>query len=346
MLVVNFNGARFASGCLDSLKAQTVSASEIILVDNASTDESLQIIEERHADVTLVKSQINLGLGGGLNRGLRTVVDRFEFVGILNSDTKADSTWLACSLETLRSDDTLAACASLCLGSNGVTVDSAGGSAINLLMGIWGGCSSVAMDGAHVAASYGHRPFPVFYPVATAFVARSSAFARVGLFDDAFGHYFVDVDWGWRCRLAGLTVVCDPRAVVHHHGYGSDKSRSMKLEIARRAETNLLVTYHKNLSTSSQAMLLPILFVSRIVISLSYFPISPHLTMAKLLGLAAYMGYIFTDRSRQVRLCSQSNRQCSDFSLYAADPRNGISIGSVLNLLPAWMRVMRSIFGR
>ncbi len=84
-------------------------ATEIIVVDNASTDESVGIVEGRHPDVTLIKSQINLGLGGGVNLGLKEAADRFEFVGILNADTRADRTWLASTLETLRSDERIAA---------------------------------------------------------------------------------------------------------------------------------------------------------------------------------------------------------------------------------------------
>lgn len=82
-------------------------ATEIIVVDNASTDESVGIVEGRHPDVTLIKSQINLGLG--VNLGLKEAADRFEFVGILNADTRADRTWLASTLETLRSDERIAA---------------------------------------------------------------------------------------------------------------------------------------------------------------------------------------------------------------------------------------------
>ena len=320
-------------------------ASEIIVVDNASTDESVGIVEGRHPDVTLIKSQINLGLGGGVNRGLKEAAGRFEFVGILNTDTRADRGWLASTLDTLRSDERIAACASLCLDWTGTTIDSAGGSAINVVMGIWG-CASVGTDAASAARLHGNHPFPAFYPVATAFVAGSSAFARVGPFDESFGLYFEDVDWGWRCRLAGLSIVCDPRAVVRHHGYGSGKSRSLKLEIARRAETNPLVTYHKNLSNLSRILLLPVLIAFRAVMALSYIPISLQLTAAKLLGLATYVRHIFTDRLRLARLRSQSDRECSDLNLFAADPRNGMSVRSVLNLAPAWMRVMRSIHGR
>ncbi len=118
------------------------------------------------------------------------------------------------------------------------------------------------------------------------------------------------------------------------------------MEIARRAETNLLVTYHKNLSDLSRILLLPVLIAFRAVMALSYIPISLQLTAAKLLGLATYVRHIFTERLRLARLRSQSDRECSDLSLFAADPRNGMSVRAVLNLAPAWMRVMRSIHGR
>src|SRR5690349_20459987 len=98
VLVVNWNGAAFLAGCLDSLRAALHESCEVILVDNASTDNSLKLVQERPW-IRLVSASKNLGFAGGNNLGLKEC--RGEYVLLLNNDTIVNEDFLRVLCEYL-----------------------------------------------------------------------------------------------------------------------------------------------------------------------------------------------------------------------------------------------------
>ena len=93
VIIPNWNGKRFLQECLDSLKDQTYSHFETILVDNGSTDGSVEFVRERYGEfVQIIRNEINLGFTGGNNVGIRAA--RGEYIVLLNNDTWADPRWL------------------------------------------------------------------------------------------------------------------------------------------------------------------------------------------------------------------------------------------------------------
>src|SRR5512136_2142958 len=92
IIIVNWNGAQHLPVCLNALRAQTVSNFEVIVADNASHDESLQLLARDYAEVKVVALPENRGFTGGNNTGIRAA--RGEFVILLNNDTEVDPHWL------------------------------------------------------------------------------------------------------------------------------------------------------------------------------------------------------------------------------------------------------------
>ena len=108
-IVVNWNGGEMLCEALTSLFAQTWPALEVILVDNGSTDRSVDMAVSRFGDsLSVVRNGKNLGFAAGNNAGLELA--RGEFVALLNNDTKAEPGWLAALYECIRSDQRIAAC--------------------------------------------------------------------------------------------------------------------------------------------------------------------------------------------------------------------------------------------
>ena len=93
VIIPNWNGKRFLQECLDSLKDQTYSHFETILVDNGSTDGSADFVQQRYGDfVRTIRNEINLGFAGGNNVGIRNA--KGDYIVLLNNDTWADPHWL------------------------------------------------------------------------------------------------------------------------------------------------------------------------------------------------------------------------------------------------------------
>jgi GT2 family glycosyltransferase len=93
VVIVNWNGAQHLPVCLNALRAQTCRSVEVIVADNASRDESLQLLAHHYPEVKVIALQENRGFTGGSNAGIRAA--QGEFIVLLNNDTEADVHWLA-----------------------------------------------------------------------------------------------------------------------------------------------------------------------------------------------------------------------------------------------------------
>lgn len=91
VIIPNWNGAHLLPGCLEALRRQSYAEREIIVVDNASGDNSLEVLG-RYPEVQVLALPQNRGFAGGCNAGMRAA--RGDIVALLNSDTEADPRWL------------------------------------------------------------------------------------------------------------------------------------------------------------------------------------------------------------------------------------------------------------
>ena len=110
VVVLNWNGGRIVEKCLMSLQAQTYRPLEIIVVDNASTDGSVNWVEKRFPDIKLILNERNLGFGGGNNIGIQTSQGRY--IMMLNNDTRLDPKCIEELKRSIEKDEKYGACAS------------------------------------------------------------------------------------------------------------------------------------------------------------------------------------------------------------------------------------------
>ena len=90
IVILNYNGQEMLPECLESLRRLQTDC-QIIVVDNASTDKSGELVATKFAEVRLIKNSTNLGFAEGNNVGIRSALDQgFEAVMLLNNDTKVD----------------------------------------------------------------------------------------------------------------------------------------------------------------------------------------------------------------------------------------------------------------
>lgn len=210
-IVVNYNGKRFLRECIQSLIEQTYGNMEIIIVDNGSTDDSIDYLNSNFKGLIIVKNPENLGFAGGVNSGIRE--SRGSFILTLNNDAWADCHCVEHLLSEMMSENRIGMCAAKMLFPDN-RINSAG---------ICISRSGAAWDRGMFEVDEGQydRREEIFGPCAGAALYRCSMFKEIGLFDEDFFLYMEDVDLAFRAHLAGWKCMFVPDAVVYHHHGGT-----------------------------------------------------------------------------------------------------------------------------
>jgi len=102
VVIPNWNGAPYLPTCLHALRRQTLPPLEVIVVDNASSDDSQQLIRTHFPEVTLLALPDNRRFAGACNAGIRAASQAAEAIALLNNDTEADPRWLERAARCLR----------------------------------------------------------------------------------------------------------------------------------------------------------------------------------------------------------------------------------------------------
>lgn len=212
VIVPTYNGAGLLPACLDALAAQTYVDFATLVVDDGSTDDTLRLLANRYAAVTVLALPHNIGLAAAVNRAIDAT--DCELVALLNNDTEAQPGWLAALVATADRYPAAAAIASrLRLHDRPDHLHSAGDSytwdGIPVNVGVW------QPDGP----AYDMER-EVWAACAGAALYRRVALATVRIdgqvFDESLFMYCEDVDLGWRLRLAGYSCIYAPAAIVYH----------------------------------------------------------------------------------------------------------------------------------
>lgn len=219
IIIPNYNGTLYLGPCIDSIHAQDCQDYEIILVDNASHDESVLFIKNSYPDVILVLNIQNRGYAGGCNDGVR--IASGEFFLFLNTDTVLEKEFLTKMNDAIDRYPQYGMYAPKMVYPDG-RINSTG---------ICISLSGAAWDRGMGEEDNGQYDFSeeILGPCGGAAVFRREAFLDAGGFDDDFFLFMEDVDLVVRAQLAGWRCRYIPEAVVNHHhggttGVGSDVS--------------------------------------------------------------------------------------------------------------------------
>jgi GT2 family glycosyltransferase len=208
VVIPNWNGERFLRGCLQSLREQTFKAFEVILVDNASTDGSLALVEKEFPEVRVVKLVRNLGLTGGANAGIKAA--QGEVIALLNNDAEAHPNWLESLWDALqRHPEAGMAASKILLYDRRSIINSAGD--FYRLDGVPGNRGVWEED----RGQYDREEY-VFGACGGAAAYRKAMLEEIGLFDEDMFMYCEDVDLAWRAQIAGYRCVYTPKAIAYH----------------------------------------------------------------------------------------------------------------------------------
>jgi GT2 family glycosyltransferase len=207
IIIPNWNGAAHLPTCLNSLRAQTLPDFEVIVADNASTDDSLELLARDYPEVRVIRLERNLGFTGACNAGLRA--GRGEFLILLNNDTEAALDWLAEVRAAFERHPQAGGVASKMLLYDRRNILHTAGDIFKTdgtpgNRGVWEEDCGQFTEGPVFSANGGSAAY------------RRTMLDQIGLLDEDFFFSCEDVDLAWRAQLAGWQIIYAPRAVVYH----------------------------------------------------------------------------------------------------------------------------------
>jgi len=208
VVILNWNGRRYLDDCLTSLQSQTFTDFEIILVDNGSTDDSVEWVETHFPQVCLIRNAQNVGFAEGNNQAIRSTAA--EFIVTLNNDTRVEPGWLAALVEAVASDSAVGMVASKMIFADRPGMINSAGIALDPVGIAWDRLGGTHDDPNETVL------VEVFGPCAGAALYRRAMLDQIGLFDADFFAYLEDVDLAWRARLSGWRCLYAPAARVYH----------------------------------------------------------------------------------------------------------------------------------
>lgn len=210
VVIVNYNGKRFLGECLSSLFAQAYRNMEVFVVDNASSDDSIEFIRNNFGDIKIIRQDKNLGFAKGNNIAIRQA--RGAYVATLNNDTVVEKKWLSELVNAMELDKRIGICASKILFYNNRNIINSSGICVDKISGFTWDRGFGDKDGE----KYKERQ-AVFGACAAAALYRKDMLDQIGLFDEDFFAYHEDVDLAWRAQLYGWKCMYVPAAIVYHH---------------------------------------------------------------------------------------------------------------------------------
>jgi GT2 family glycosyltransferase len=209
VVVVNYNGGDYLKGCLASLARQTFTSFEVMLVDNASTDGSLDRLGETPPRLTLLRQGENLGFAAANNIGARA--GHGKWLALLNPDAEASPGWLAAMMRAVEQRPGHRMVASLQLQLHDTDRLDGAGDCYLAYGYAWRGGFGHAVADAPAAGE-------CFAPCGAAALYPRDLFLEAGGFDERYFCYHEDVDIAFRLRLGGERCQFVPDAVVRHAG--------------------------------------------------------------------------------------------------------------------------------
>ena len=259
--ILNYNGKDHLSEYLPS--HLQIPSQETIVIDNQSTDESLQILQKNFPDVRVVINDQNYGFAGGYNKGLEEVGQKYT--AIINSDVRVSENWLAPIIEAMEADDRIAAIQpkirSVARPDEFEYAGAAGGYMDLLCYPL---CRGRILNTIEEDRGQYDNATEVAWTSGAAMVIRTDLFKAAKGFDASFFAHQEEIDLCWRLRRAGYKLYCIPQSVVYHLGGGTLQYNSPK-----KIQLNLRNNYWmmiKNLSIVQMIFVLPL----RLILDLTF----------------------------------------------------------------------------
>ena len=220
--------------CLKSLSEQTYKNFKILVVDNASSDGSLEYMQEYYPGIEVISLKENYGFSKAVNVGIEHADT--PYVILLNNDTTVDPHYVEEMLKAIEQSPRIFSVSSKMIQMyHPELIDSAGD--LYTLIG-WGVCRGTGRPVSNYT-----KADEIFTACAGAAIYRRSVFSKIGLFDENHFAYLEDIDIGYRARIYGYKNTYCPTALVYHVGSGTSGSKYNSFKVKLSARNNIYLNY-------------------------------------------------------------------------------------------------------
>jgi len=210
VIIVNWNGKKHLSYCLPSLEKIDYPNFEVIVIDNGSTDGSVEYVKKNFPKVKIIQNRKNLGFAKANNIGFEKA--KGEYILLLNNDTEVAPAFLTKLVDAMKRDKKIGA-----IQPKIVLMDSGK---------LQAGGAFLTNTGFLYHFGYGKDPtdrkynqqMEIFSANGSCILVKREVIEKVGLFDPDFFCYFEETDFCWRVWLAGYKIVYVPGSVIYHKG--------------------------------------------------------------------------------------------------------------------------------
>ncbi len=260
IIIVNFNGKRFLKECLSTVLQTNYPNFEVIFIDNASTDKSVDFVSRefnKNKCLKIIANSENLGFGPANNVGFKQA--HGDYIVFLNNDTSVEPEWLATLVDALEKDETIGLASSLFLNMDGQTIQTAGTLKCDYMMpGYW-----IKMN-----KDYSKEAFPKVFEISSvmgaAMIAKRNFLKQIDAFDPKYFYYYDDDYLSFRTWISGKRVVTVSGSKVRHFlGGTSGKNAFLKSHHSFIGSTSLIFDIYWNLFDLTKGLF--IFFVYRLI---------------------------------------------------------------------------------
>jgi GT2 family glycosyltransferase len=220
VIIINFNGRKFLDQFLPSVMASTYPDMELIVADNASTDDSVDFLQKAYPTVRIIGLTRNHGYAGGYNEALKEV--HSDYYVLLNSDVEVTPGWIEPVIELMEKDPQIGACQPKVLSYHRKDHFEYAGAA-----GGWMDCLGYPFARGRIfdicerdTGQYDDVQ-KIFWASGAALFVRAELFHRAQGFETYFFAHMEEIDFCWRLQLLGYHIYVCPVSVVYHIGGGT-----------------------------------------------------------------------------------------------------------------------------
>jgi GT2 family glycosyltransferase len=243
IIIVNFNGKHFLKDCLSTVLETNYPNFEVIFVDNASTDKSVDFVNSKfnkNKSFKLITNRENLGFGPANNAGFK--IAKGDYIVFLNNDTSVEPEWLATLVDAMENDATIGLASSLFLNMDGQTIQTAGTLKCDYMMpGYW-----IKMNKDYFKETF-PKVFEISSAMGAAMIAKSKFLKRIDVFDPKYFYYYDDDYLSFRTWISGKRVVTVSGSKVRHFlGGTSGKNDFLKYRHGFIGNTSLIFDIYWN----------------------------------------------------------------------------------------------------
>ncbi len=260
VVILNWNGEKLLERFLPSVTAYSQEPwAEVIVADNASTDNSIAFIEQNYPDIKIIALDKNYGFAEGYNRALAQLPHHY-FV-LLNSDVEVTKDWLKPIYQQMENDDAIGAVQPKIKAFHNKSAFEYAGAAGGFIDYLgYPFCRGRILDIIEDDNQQYDENIPVFWASGAAMFVRSDLYKQLGGLDADFFAHMEEIDFCWRINNSNFKVFCNTESTVFHMG-GATLSNTSPRKLYLNFRNNLLMLY-KNLPKNK---LLFIIFIRMIL---------------------------------------------------------------------------------